>query len=720
MLHPAIQNELYRMRWSKLRRIQVEAILAIKGSTDHLIISAETASGKTEAAFLPILSEIIAQKEKGVRALYVGPLKALINDQFRRLEELCDAAEIPVFKWHGDVQGTQKRRFLADPSGVLLITPESIESLFINHSSQLPSLFRSLPFIVIDEIHAFIGTERGMHLKSLLARIAQISAVRPRIVGLSATLGDLPSTQRWLSPREPGNVQIISDPGGEKDVSFLIKGYLSNTDSGDAENEDPALLKLSGDVIDHFYGKNSLIFINSRSNLELYTDTVNQTLKKAKLPNYFRIHHGSLSRYERENTEAALKSKSPTATFCSSTLELGIDVGDVSRVGHIGAPWSVHSLCQRLGRSGRREGAPSVMIMFIHELQRKELDIVDQLYPSLLRALALFELMLAKWCEPPLTDLPHYSAFVQQILSVIIERGGAEAVMLYDVLVEKGAFTWVTQSEFVSILRSMGDADLIEQESGGLLVLGLQGERVVRRMDFYACFQTEPEIRVLWKRKQIGSIAHTFGIENLKHLILAGQRWVVLTVDLDRREILVQPSSGGKVPYFPSKGESDIHPVVHQKMRDLLLSNSVPEYLDTQGKTILASARSAARSAGVLDYDLIPAANGTFWFPWAGSAVLRTLRILGSCYGGFDVEDKDIALFFKGAVPDKVMKFYADILSDCPQKTEIAQNYGDLTREKYDRYIPESLLVTGFAKRYIDTMIAPPGTVAELDHEDIC
>ncbi len=705
------------MQWSKLRQIQVEAIFAIKDSTEHLIISAATASGKTEAVFLPILSEMISRKEKGIGALYVGPLKALINDQFRRLEDLCEAADIPVFKWHGDVGDAQKRRFLSEPSGVLLITPESIESLFINHSSELPSLFHSLPFIVIDEIHAFIGTERGMHLKSLLARTALVSAVRPRIIGLSATLGDLPSTQRWLSPRDPDSVRIIRDSGGEKDISFLVKGYLFDTAFGDDKTEDPALIKLSEDVISHFYGKNSLIFINSRSNLELYTDRVNKTLKKVKLPNYFRIHHGSLSKFEREETETALKSGHPTATFCSSTLELGIDVGDVSRVGQIGAPWSVHSLCQRLGRSGRREGEASVMIMFIPELRRKEMDLVDQLYPSLLRALALFELMLEGWCEPPKTDLPHYSTLVQQILSVITERGGAEAATLYSVLVEKGAFTWVTQSEFISILRNMAEADLIEQESEGLLVLGLQGERIVRRMDFYACFPTELEVKVIWKSQQIGSIAPTFGMESLKYLILAGQRWKVLTVDLEKREILVQPSSGGKAPYFSGGGESDIHPIVHQKIHDLLLADKMPVYLDTSGKALLTSARSAARSSSLVDFDLIPTSNGTFWFPWGGSAVLRTLRILGTCWGGFDVAEKDIALFFDGTEPGDVMKFYTAILSNCPPKTEIAQKYGDLVREKYDRYIPENLLVRGFAERYIDTMVAPPRTVAYFDYE---
>ena len=172
-LHPIIQEELYRMKWTALRPIQVDAIHAILGSDAHLIISAMTAGGKTEAAFLPILSDIVEDYSSSVRALYVGPLKALINDQFRRLEELCEHAEIPVHKWHGDVGQSKKHGVLKSPGGVLLITPESIESLFINHPDKLDKLFSHLTYIVIDELHAFLDTERGAQLRSLLARLAQ-------------------------------------------------------------------------------------------------------------------------------------------------------------------------------------------------------------------------------------------------------------------------------------------------------------------------------------------------------------------------------------------------------------------------------------------------------------------------------------------------------------------------------------------------------------------
>ena len=223
-LNPIIQEELYRMKWTNLRPIQVEAIHAILGSNKHLIISANTAGGKTEAAFLPILSEIVEDHASSVRALYVGPLKALINDQFRRLEELCEHAEIPVHKWHGDVSQSKKHQVLKSPGGVLLITPESIESLFINHPDKLDKLFSHLAYIVIDEMHAFLGTERGAQLRSLLARLTQRANHDVRIIGLSATLGDMASAKRWVDGLNPDNVALITSDEN-KTIRYLIKGY---------------------------------------------------------------------------------------------------------------------------------------------------------------------------------------------------------------------------------------------------------------------------------------------------------------------------------------------------------------------------------------------------------------------------------------------------------------------------------------------------------------
>ncbi len=208
-----------KSRWKRSTRSSTAA--------GDLIIAARTAAGKTEAAFLPILSRMLAEPATGVRAIYVGPLKALINDQFSRLEELCHEAEIPVHKWHGDVSSAPKRRLLEQPSGVLLITPESIESLFRQPSaSTWQRSSRTLAFIVIDELHSFIGTERGAHLRSLICRLAAKSREPVRRVGLSATFGaEIEGVRRWLRPSEPEAVRVIEDPE-KKAIQLRIFGFL--------------------------------------------------------------------------------------------------------------------------------------------------------------------------------------------------------------------------------------------------------------------------------------------------------------------------------------------------------------------------------------------------------------------------------------------------------------------------------------------------------------
>lgn len=711
LLHPKLQEKLYKMGWTELRPIQVNAINEIFNSDKNLIISANTASGKTEAAFLPILSQIVDRKERGVSTIYVGPLKALINDQFERLENLCKLAEIPVFKWHGDVSSNAKKNFLKDPWGVLLITPESIESLFINKSHNLSTLFNSLSFIVIDEMHSFIGTERGAHLQSLLSRVIQKSAVKIRIIGLSATIGDLELAKQWLIPRSPESISLITDPTEIKSVKYCIQGYphQNEIENKDPEEESPDS-PLIDDLISYFSDmnkKNSLIFGNSRKMLEYYTDAIHKIHEKKGQTDIFRIHHGSLSKDEREKTEETLKSNRHTATFCSSTLEMGIDIGNVSCIGQIGAPFSVSSLAQRLGRSGRKDEEPSILIMFIEELEKPK-NVVGRLYPELLRAVAMSELLFEKWSEPPQTDLYHFSTFVQQILSVIKERGGSTAQDLFDTLVTKGAFYNITQDDFILILRSLKTFDLIEQDSTNLIILGLKGEKIVKSFEFYSAFTSTIEIDVIFEGNSIGKVEMFPDLKTRQFLILAGKRWEIIDVDFNKAKMFVRPSKGGKLPYYSGTPGPDIHLKVREKMHDLVTSDYIPDYLDDNAKLMIKDAKCVAREANILSNSFVVVGSDTYWFTWTGSAKHRTLFILGKAFGGLDVEDLEIALKFKGVTPSQIQKIYRTLLENCPSSQEIAEKNPGSTCEKYDHYVPENLQNKAYAKKYIDTHVLPP------------
>ena len=369
----------------------------------------------------------------------------------------------------------------------------------------------------------------------------------------------------------------------------------------DAKKDD-YLDQFTSDIIYYFYGKTALVFINSRQKLEYYTDYLHRYVESKGLLDFFRIHHGSLSKSEREGTENLLKSGRPTVAFCSSTLELGIDVGDVSIVGQIGPPWSVNSLMQRLGRSGRGEDQPSVMVQFIEEQEPKDENLTDRLYPDLLRSIALTELMKENWCEPPFENHPHYSTFIQQVLKHNHGTGWITCEYSYDDLIVNGTFDKIRKDEFIDILKNLKAVDLIDQNSEGLIFLGLNGEVIVRNYEFYSAFAGDRELNVTHQGRKIGSVNDVPDIETESYLILAGKRWKILEIDFKRGNIIVEPSKGGRLPIFFSSAGPDVHPRVREKMKEIVISNIIPDYLDTNAKDMLRDAQAAAKEAVLSSY----------------------------------------------------------------------------------------------------------------------
>jgi ATP-dependent Lhr-like helicase len=379
----------------------------------------------------------------------------------------------------------------------------------------------------------------------------------------------------------------------------------------------------------------------------------------------------------------------------------------VKEVGQIGAPWSVSSLAQRLGRSGRRDGEASVLRLYVEEDEAgPKSALLDRLYPQLLQGIAMTELMLEKWCEPPDAERLHLSTLVQQVLSVIAERGGARAGGVFQSLVAGGAFANVTQAKFVEVLRSMHRADLIEQTPEGDLILGLRGEKIVRHFDFYSAFQSEQELRVICQGRTIGTITALPGLGAEGFIILAGRRWKVVHLDADRSEILVEPSRGGRIPYFAGAGGADLHPRVLEKMRAVLLGETVPVYLDRVAKQMLADARATARQARLDQQDFFTDGATTLWFTWTGSRAQRTLVGLGVFHAGLKVRDERLALSFDGASEAQIREAYALLAGALPTAEELALRFPTTSQEKYDGYLPEGLLAHAFARNSLDVSAA--------------
>jgi ATP-dependent Lhr-like helicase len=702
-----IQQILWDMQWDTLRPIQVQAIHEILDGDRDLIISARTAAGKTEAAFLPILSILCEAPQPSIQAMYVGPLKALINDQFRRLEDLCHRAEIPVHRWHGDVDAAQKRQLLEEPRGVLLITPESIESLFINHSAALSRLFQNLGFAVLDELHAFVGRERGTHLRSLLFRIRRLTQGDFRLIALSATLGDgLPKYCEWMRPGGSDRVLAVHDPGEQKQVLYRIHACLATEPRREPDDpSEPDELGIPDQIIDDIYlasaGKKNLLFANSKENVECFSDALNQRCRHANSSPEFLVHHGSLSKDIREHTEELMRGDRPYTTLCSSTLELGIDIGHVAAVGQIGAPWSVSSLVQRMGRSGRKEGEPQVMRIFLLEKQlNAKNDLVTRLRPELLRAIALTELMLAKWVEPPQIDEYDLSTLVQQILSILAQTGGIKARMLFELLVPEAAFRELDERLFAGVLRGLGQLAVIEQMPDGDLILAPKGEAVVRHYSFYSAFATPVEYAVLFDGRTIGQIPSLSVPREGEHLLLGGRRWEVAQVNHTDRAILVIPARGRKPPRFSGEA-GEIHPKVREVMRETLFADRPYPYLDRTAATLLERARQDARAASLPSRPFVELSESRcVWFTWTGTRIQRTLCLMARL---FDMEatDEDVAILFAAPVAD-VLAAYRNLLHQPPTPHDLAKAMSVKWIRKFDELVAEPLLVESLAHDFID------------------
>jgi ATP-dependent Lhr-like helicase len=382
---------------------------------------------------------------------------------------------------------------------------------------------------------------------------------------------------------------------------------------------------------------------------------------------------------------------------------MGIDVGSVKTTGQIGPPWSVNSLAQRLGRSGRKDGESSEIRIYIEEeAPGKDASILDRLFCDLLQAIAMTELMLAKWCEPPEVDRLHLSTLVQQVMSAIAESGGARADQLHAQLVTSGAFPAVDTATFLETLRSMGKADLIEQTAEGLLILGLLGERIVRSRDFYMAFVVSEEYRVIHQGRHIGNVTVAPDLAAQPFLILAGRRWKILDVSPEPREILVEPSPGGQTPSFHGSGGHDIHPKVREQMRTLLFEDNLPAYLDPTAKELLTSARAAARDADLLHQSFLQDGPNTIWLPWTGSRIQRTLLGLGRFVAKLDVEEEGLALIFAKATESKVRDTYRTLLEECPNAWALAGLYPAKAREKYEHFLSDELQSRVFASHCLD------------------
>jgi ATP-dependent Lhr-like helicase len=709
-LHEHIQRWVWDQGWTDLRDIQERAIDPILNGGRDVIIAAATAAGKTEAAFLPICSHVIAEPGGSVRALYVSPLKALINDQFDRLDRLCERLDIPVHRWHGDVSSSHKRQVLADPAGILLITPESLEALFVLRGTAIAKLFGGLDFVVVDELHSFIDSERGQQLQSLLSRLERVLRRRVPRIALSATLGDMELAADFLRPGRRLPCDILVSAESRQDVRLQVRGYPVKPPDPAAERDgaavdqldDAAVPMIGAHLFEVLRGKDNLIFANSRRNVEIYGDHLRLLCEQARVPNEFWPHHGSLSKELREHAESVLKDPNiPTSVVCTTTLEMGIDIGSVATIAQIGAPPSVAGLRQRLGRAGRR-GEPSIMRIYIEEPELEpESPPQDRLRAELIEAIAMVRLLMAKWCEPPNAGALHLSTLVQQVLSLITQYGGARAADAFRVLCRDGAFSAVTEEVFIKLLRELGRHDLVVQSSDGTLLLGVKGERIVNHYSFYTAFVTQEEYHLVSGGRDLGTLPISHPLSDGSYVIFAGQRWRVLSVDVERRIVDLEPSPAGRAPRFTGRG-ADVHERVRQEMKDVYQSTEIPPFLDASARALLQEGRTAFTEYQLDSHPLVEYGSNVAIFCWAGDRVLDTL-LVQLRDRELPVECDGIAVVVNNISVSALIPHLRALAAQGPaDAVQLAGTVANKLIEKHHVFLNEELLSVDYASSRLD------------------
>lgn len=613
-LAPRLQEAIVaRLGWSSLRPVQEQAGDALLAGANAVIL-APTAGGKTEASMFPTISQMVESAPDGVGALYIAPIKALLNNQAERLGLYTEMVGLRRFVWHGDTDDSSRRKFLKEPAELLMTTPESLEVMLVSQRVDTAKLFGDLRIVVIDEVHALAGSDRGAHLMSVLERIARYSRHDLQRVGLSATVGNPEAILDWLQGSSQREARVVDPPKVPSRRQLLVIHR-------------PELSLLARDAAQLAQGQKSLFFCQSRST----TEKVAETMRRAGTTVF--VHHSAVSKEERLLAEETFNRGTAdglgACIVCTSTLELGIDVGDLDRVLQADAPDTVSSFLQRMGRTGRRDGQAANTTFFCESSE------------SVLQAIALIELAKQGWVESVPLQKRCWPVLIHQLLTMVLAGGGISQEEAWAHLSKVTDFAGISRPEFDRLIRwLLADGGL--REASGLLVIGPKAEKRFGRknfMELFAVFTSPVSYTVVTAAGQpLGSLQQEFVdrlVDGVSSFLLGGRGWVVQRIQHDDRRVFVDPAPRGKQPTWGGYIPQFLGFEVCQKMRDILVSSIAFPYLDEQAAAILAEKRESiqplfqGRRAG------IEARDGELrWWTFAGGKINATLRYGLEAVGG--------------------------------------------------------------------------------------
>ncbi len=711
-----IKEFIYSHSWDTLRDVQIAAAETIFESENNLLLTSSTASGKTEAAFFPILTSIFENPPQSIGVIYIAPLKSLINDQFYRIDELLEQTDIKITHWHGDVGQSKKRKLLDNPEGILQITPESLEAMLINRHNDIKRLFGDLRFIVIDEIHTLAGTDRGNQILCQLARIEAVINHSPRRIGLSATVGNPEDAALWLNS---GSGRQIDVPLFGKEKNRWRLGmehfYIQNSEFNQTKNKACDTARAVFDAgYEYIYncavGQKTLVFSNSREETEYVCATLRQIADKRGEKDVFLIHHGNLSASLREEAERKMKNEEFTdAVTCATvTMELGVDIGRLEKIIQVNSPHSVSSFLQRLGRSGRRGQPPEMMMVFREEEPLPNAPLPELIPWELICAIAIVQVYIEeRFIEPPRNKKAPFSLLFHQTLSVLASFGEMSPRELAERMLALSAFREISREDYKTLIVSMLNNEFLEMTEEKGLIVGLAGEKLLNSFKFYAVFSDSEDFTVRCESEEIGTITTAPPVGD--RFALAGRVWEVVELDMPHKLIFVKGVQGKMEVSWPGK-YGEIHTKIRERMKQVLIEDTIYPYLGENAAYRLEKARHTARNTGMLEHSIVHL-GGYNWciFPWLGTRSFRTLKRMlssvaeefaissiesgGSNYLSFRMERGSAHLLAQRLLNISEGRLSAEKLVS-PKEMPVF--------EKYDQYIPAELLRRSFAVDMLD------------------
>jgi len=695
-LSPALKYQIVNaLGFSVLRPVQELAAAALLDG-DNAVILAPTAGGKTEAAFFPALSLMDSEDWRPVSVVYLSPIRALLNNQETRVSHYAGLIGRRAFKWHGDVTATARKKFLRDPADILLTTPESVEAMLMSDRFPAREVFEGLRMVVVDEIHAFAGDDRGAHLVSLLERLSRYCGKDVQRVGLSATVGNPEEILRWLEGSSSRPSTLV-DPGGAKAEPELALDFV-----GTQEN--------AAKMIQALHPKQKrLVFVDSRAKAERLGALLNQ------LGVVTYVSHGSLSLPARRDAEQAFEQGEDCVIVSTSTLELGIDVGDLDRVLQIDSPATVASFLQRMGRTGRRGGRPNCTFLAVRD-------------DAVLHAAALIDLYRQSYVEPVRASQAAYHILAQQLMALAVQNGGTSAVDWFQWVAGATVFAHVTSDDRTALVQHMLDHEILADQEGRLW-LGPQGEKKYGHGNFrelYAVFDSPRLVTVRSGSEEVGTVDANFlaaidGDMERGTFTLGARHWKIVHVDWERGTCQVVPAESGRAPRWFGGGGFLSYDLC-QAMRRVLLGRDDDPSWSHRARDVIASLRQEhAFLAGEASPFVDHGAHLEWWNFAGGAANVLLARLLEVELGAKVTARNTSIVFREEAAKSLVLARQAvEHLAREARPTladAVAHANGPSRRRftKFEPCVPERLLAALLAERTVDVEGARRAVARRVD-----